>query len=352
MQVEQPLLEDGPKHAHKSKTPTAGGVAFIVSSVLGAAFVATTMGALSPVALSIYPVLLVGCACASLGLADDLAKVREKSNKGISESLRLKVETLIGLALGIYLAFCTSGGYKIWLPALTAAGGLVMQLYAVPAAVTILLTTFLVVATTNAVNIHDGMDGLAAGTSFLVFCTMTVILCCAGTVQFVGLGLMCLILASSLLGFFCFNRHPAKIFMGDTGSLFIGGVMAAVGSAGGLLVWFIPLTAIYIVEALSVLIQRTVFKLTKPYTPEKPMSKLALIKLKLTKKLPGEGKRVFLIAPIHHHYERYYAERGIKEAQIVAAFWVVQLLICLLVLFVFFAGSTAVIIGSRSGFHR
>jgi phospho-N-acetylmuramoyl-pentapeptide-transferase len=146
------------------------------------------------------------------------------------------------------------------------------------------------------------------------------------------------------LGFFCFNRHPAKIFMGDTGSLFIGGLMAALAASGGLILWFIPLSVIYILESASVLIQRAVFKLSKPFTPDKPMSALQLIKYKLTRKLPGEGTRVFRVAPLHHHYEAVWAEKGVQEAQVVAAFWVVQAVICALVLLAFISTNTLLIV--------
>jgi phospho-N-acetylmuramoyl-pentapeptide-transferase len=128
-----------------------------------------------------------------------------------------------------------------------------------------------------------------------------------------------------------FNKYPAKIFMGDTGSLFLGGLIATLAIAGGLLIWFIPLTVIYIAEALSVILQVSYFKLTKPYQPPAPMNKMALIVLKLTKRLPGEGKRLLRMAPLHHHFEAVLADKGVPEWQVVAGFWLVQLVICLAV---------------------
>ncbi|HEY9756192.1 MAG TPA: hypothetical protein V6C97_13585, partial [Oculatellaceae cyanobacterium] len=154
-----------------------------------------------------------------------------------------------------------------------------------------------------------------------------------------GYGALALTAAASMLGFFCFNRHPAKVFMGDTGSLFIGGLMASLTASAGLLIFFIPLVVIYILESASVLIQRFVYKLTKPDTPEKPLSSSLRKMQKMVeplkrvlppagRKLPGEGRRVFLMAPLHHHYEALLAPKGIKEAQVVAMFWIVQALIC------------------------
>jgi phospho-N-acetylmuramoyl-pentapeptide-transferase len=181
-------------------------------------------------------------------------------------------------------------------------------------------------ATTNAVNLHDGMDGLASGTCILILCTMAAIF--AQTRQF-SLSFLSLIVVASLVAFFFYNRNPAKIFMGDTGSLFLGGLLAALALAGGTLLWFVPLTAIYIAEVISVFIQTTYFKLTKPYTPDKPMSTLALIKVKW--KLKAEGKRYFRMAPLHHHFEMVLAERGVKEKKVVGYFWLAQALICLVV---------------------
>jgi phospho-N-acetylmuramoyl-pentapeptide-transferase len=125
--------------------------------------------------------------------------------------------------------------------------------------------------------------------------------------------------------------------MGDTGSLFIGGALAGLVAASGLLFWFIPLALIYIIETLSVIIQVVYFKLTKAYTPEQPMSKPKLILTKLTKRLPGEGKRFFRMAPLHHHFEAVGADKGIAEWQVVAGFWVAQLVICVAVAAAYFA---------------
>jgi phospho-N-acetylmuramoyl-pentapeptide-transferase len=341
MQVGQVLREEGPQsHLHKAKTPTAGGVSFIVSTILGSAiFAAVSASHMPGVAIDIIVVLLVATSCAALGLADDLAKVVQKSNKGLSESIRLKIETVVGILFGTYLVWHDGGVLKVWVPMIGAAnsGGLGLEPHSIPAIFAVLLVAFLVVATANSANMHDGMDGLAAGTSFLIFCTMGImlVLLAPHAPHLLGLGAVSFAAAASMLGFFCFNRHPAKIFMGDTGSLFIGGLMATLAASGGLILWFIPLSVIYILESASVLIQRAVFKLSKPFTPDKPMSPLQLVKYKLTRKLPGEGTRVFRIAPLHHHYEAVFAEKGVQEAQVVAAFWVVQALICALVLLAF-----------------
>jgi phospho-N-acetylmuramoyl-pentapeptide-transferase len=345
MQVGQVLREEGPKsHAHKARTPTAGGVSFIVSTLAGAALFAVAMAAYSiNISIAVFVAVVVGVACASLGLADDLAKVKQNSNKGLSESFRLKIETALGLVYGAFLVWQAGGAYKIWLPYVLGSSHahLGLQLMAIPAWIAVPLITFIVVATANSANMHDGMDGLAAGTSFLIFCTFGFISLSLASLDptQLGYGALALAAAASMLGFFLFNRHPAKIFMGDTGSLFIGGLMAALTASGGLLVFFVPLVAIYILESASVLIQRFVYKLTKPDTPEKPLSSsvrkaqkmvepLKRILPPLGRKLPGEGRRVFLMAPLHHHYEALMAPKGVKEAQVVAMFWGVQAMLC------------------------
>lgn len=379
LQINQFLREEGPKsHSHKAKTPTMGGLVFMVTTlvvVLAMAFI--PLGSLAlPKDPSYFVVIIIGFLCGVVGLLDDSAKVINKGNKGISGYVRLAIETCLGVVLAVVLTMLSDN--KVLLPSVlytalyeplnqfgtmagpflgtavgslanagTGHGGLTasnLSDVTFPVAIMILPTilfiglgAFLAAATTNAVNLHDGMDGLAAGTACQVFATMAVILFLTGgdgSVQY-GYATISATASGALVGFLLFNKNPAQIFMGDTGSLFIGGLMACLALAGGIVVWFVPLTVIYIAEALSVMAQVTYFKLTKPYTPEKPMSTLALIKLKLTKRLPGEGKRLFRMAPLHHHYEAVMAEKGWAEWQVVMAFWGVQFILCAAVIFTF-----------------
>lgn len=280
-----------------------------------------------------YAVIGCGFLCGVVGLLDDSAKVRHKANKGISGYIRLGIETVLGLVLAVILVLACDQKMLLpsWLYQAVApifslgVGSEPVSTVVLPLLLYLALGAFLCAATTNAVNLHDGMDGLAAGTSCQVFATMAVLL--YGTGQF-GYATISATAAGALLGFLLFNKNPAQIFMGDTGSLFIGGLMACLALAGGIVIWFVPLSLIYVAEALSVMAQVVYFKLTKPYKPEKPMGAAALVVLKLTKKLPGEGKRLFRMAPLHHHYEAVMAEKGWPEWQVVAAFWLVQFLLC------------------------
>ncbi|MBN8658965.1 MAG: phospho-N-acetylmuramoyl-pentapeptide-transferase [Candidatus Obscuribacter phosphatis] len=332
LQINQFLREEGPKsHAHKAKTPTMGGLTFIFATTA----VCLAVSFFKPLSLTAIAVVITGALCGVVGVLDDSAKVINKANKGIPGQLRLLIETILGALLAFIIAWQGHGALVLpefllqSFPALASHTGTPFGFVALPLLLLVPLGAFLAAATTNAVNLHDGMDGLAAGTSCQVFALLSVLLYETGQSE---LATIAATAAGALLGFLFFNKNPAKIFMGDTGSLFIGGLMSCLVLAGGLLIWFVPLAAIYIAETLSVMIQVVYFKLTKPYTPEKAMSKLALIKLKLTKKLPGEGKRLFRMAPLHHHYEAVYSEKGVSEWQVVAAFWAVQFLLCLIVL--------------------
>lgn len=343
-QINQFLREEGPQsHQHKAKTPTTGGVVFIFSTLV--VTLAYWFWSRQSIDVSACLVLFAGIVCALVGWMDDMMKVQQKANKGISGFVRLGIETVLGLVVGLVLLALNSNVTKTLVPAGFAVAAADANLQTLvtkgssnigdaffimaPIMVFLVLATFLSAAVTNAFNLHDGMDGLAAGTGSQVLATMALLLLYSGQPALAAIAAAG---AGALIGFLMHNKYPAKIFMGDTGSLFIGGLMAYLTIAGGLVLWFIPLSLIYILEALSVMAQVVYFKLTKQYTPEKPMSAPALILTKLTKRLPGEGKRLFRMAPLHHHFEAVFAERGIEEWEVVAGFWIVQAVICVSVM--------------------
>lgn len=359
-QIEQYLREDGPaSHAAKAKTPTMGGVGFILASVL-TMFAwwlgQQTVGPVGHVSIDAILVFVVAVLCALVGFADDYAKVTQKSNKGVSGKIRLAAEGALGLVLGIGLGLASQSFGRVILclasdQTATQLSGLPLKNIAFLKGDVVtgqllqldipmwpiwlcLVSMFLIAATTNAVNLHDGMDGLAAGTSAQVFGTLAVLLYETHQYSYASIAACA---AGAIVSFLVFNKHPAKIFMGDTGSLFIGGLIGALVSAGGLVLWFVPLSLIYIIETISVIIQVGYFKLTKPFKPEKPMSPLMVLVTKLTKRLPGEGKRFFRMAPLHHHFEAVLAEKGIGESRVVLGFWLAQFLLCFLVIALFYA---------------
>ncbi|HEY9869611.1 MAG TPA: phospho-N-acetylmuramoyl-pentapeptide-transferase [Candidatus Obscuribacterales bacterium] len=330
-QLGQYIREEGPaSHAIKAATPTMGGLVFMPVAALCAGLWLHWAGA-----LVVKPLLVLGIAllCGGLGLVDDLAKFRRKANAGLSARARLLIELALGLVLGAALLAGCGEPYAFVPASIGSAFGLGGELSSLglPLLPFLTLSAFLVAATTNAVNLHDGMDGLAAGTGAQVLAAMAAVLLATGQWPLAAVAASG---AGSLAAFLVFNRYPASIFMGDTGSLFVGGLMASLAIAGGIEIWFVPLAVIYILETVSVMMQVVYFKLTKQYTPAKPMSRPALVWLKLTKRLPGEGKRLFRMAPLHHHFEAIALEKGHKEWQVVACFWIVQLLLCVLVLVV------------------
>ncbi len=331
--IGQFIREEGPaSHAAKAKTPTMGGLCFMAVSCLMSLIVLSTSNLTSrrPAAV----VLMVGVCCGLVGLADDFFKLTFRSNRGLSARSRLVTEFTLGVLLSlslfllgvpveeVVLKFKHLSGSPVMMPVFIDWPDLAGICYA------LLLIPFLVAACSNAVNLHDGMDGLAAGTSLQIFMVLSFIFYASGNPS---LAVVSSAVAGSLAAFLLFNRYPASVFMGDTGSLFIGGVMAALVAASGLTLWFIPLSLIYIIETLSVVAQVVYFKLTKEYQSEKPLGKLALVWLKLTRRLPGEGKRLLKMAPLHHHFEAVAAEQGQPEWKVVACFWLVQFLLCAVV---------------------
>ncbi|MBZ0185997.1 MAG: phospho-N-acetylmuramoyl-pentapeptide-transferase, partial [Candidatus Obscuribacterales bacterium] len=352
-QFAQYLREDGPRsHAYKQKTPTTGGVIFALVTVVLSQVAWSVMG-LKPQMWHYLP-LAVGLVCGILGFLDDFAKISSRSNTGISGYLRLAIELLVGLLLGLALVVTSQQisfvpGAQLFQSLFSGTlsplnGFSAIAAYVPPAYLFIGLSTMVVAATANAINIHDGMDGLSAGTSCQVFAVLAVLLLVLakgyGDGNFVEYAVVCAVAAGSLCGFLIFNCYPAKIFMGDTGSLFIGGLLGGLVVSGGLVVWFLPLAIIYIVETLSVIAQVVYFKLTKSIESMPGSEKLSLAMVvftKLTRRLPGEGKRLFRMAPIHHHFEIVMGEKGWSEWQVVICFWLLQFFLSAMVLIVFFA---------------
>ncbi len=290
--------------------------------------------------------LTLGALCGLIGFIDDFAKVLNKSNKGISGYVRLLIEGIIGLFAAYYttktwnhtfdelLKSFTGFNFEISLPGSSQNR--------IPI-VTYIYSAFMMAACCNSLNIHDGMDGLAAGTSALSFMTMAFIFLMFGEIE---LAIICASITGALLGFLLFNCHKAKIFMGDTGSLFIGGMFGLIIISYQFNIMLIALLLIPALETLSVILQVLYFKATKKLDnsdlkPESIYFKLPdsfkaayLFIYKQIHKIPGEGKRLFKMAPIHHHFEMVLSPK-LNEWQVVSLFWICQLVICTGVLIFF-----------------
>ena len=274
----QQIREEGPQgHQSKAGTPTMGGI--IIFTAIAAPFIILTAGGWEEIG-----VFGTALACALLGFADDYTKIVKQRSLGLRARTKLAATAVISLALW-------------WIATQKAGLPQTVRLRFVDAEVYLGLLyplfIFLVVAgTTSAVNLTDGLDGLAAG------CTAIVMIAFIGITYLNGqteLAILCGCVAGACVGFLWFNSFPANIFMGDTGSLGLGGALAGVAVMTRTEVLLILLGGIFVIEALSVLIQVMSFRLFR--------------------------RRVFLMAPIHHHFEL----RQWSETKIILRFWIVAL---------------------------
>lgn len=269
MKAGQEIRQDGPTwHMSKTGTPTMGGVMFIIACV----FVCLTVG-FDSMRQGDYThifVLLFAMVFGAIGFLDDWEKLRKKQNLGLSAKAKFLLQLLAALAFVLLLRKLGYISTHLYIPFWNT------EVY-IPEALYFILAAFIIVGTVNAVNITDGIDGLASGTSLPV-CLFFVAVTFLWGEKYLALGIFASALLGGLLGFLVYNFNPAKVFMGDTGSLFLGGAIAALAFSYDMPLILIPLGIVYIIETLSDIIQVTYFKLT-------------------------HGKRVFKMAPFHHHLE-------------------------------------------------
>lgn len=265
----QEIKSNGPTwHMSKTGTPTMGGVMFIAA----VAFVCLTVGfdgMLHGDFVHIF-VLLFALVFGAIGFLDDWEKLKKKQNLGLTAKMKFLLQlaaALVFVLLMREIGFVTS---DLYIPFFNVTVYMPEWLYFIFAA-------FVIVGTVNAVNITDGIDGLAAGTSIPVFLFYVVVAILWGE-NYLELGIFASGMVGGLIGFLVYNFNPAKVFMGDTGSLFLGGAVAALAFAYDMPLILVTLGIIYILETLSDIIQVTYFKLT-------------------------HGKRIFRMAPLHHHLE-------------------------------------------------
>jgi phospho-N-acetylmuramoyl-pentapeptide-transferase len=281
------IREDGPQsHQAKAGTPTAGGVLILVASAIGLFGVWLLRGN-AFWTQGVCSVLLVTVVFGLLGFSDDALKIFKKKNKGVTGYTKLAVQVLTGLAAGWLSMHDNPLGCLHFWGLFSVNLGWLYPLFA----------AFVITGASNAVNLTDGLDGLAAGTAVLCLMTLSLMLFWTHSLD---LALLTQILAGASLGFLLFNRYPARVFMGDTGSLALGGAVGALAVAGHLELWLLFLAIVYIVETLSVILQVFSFKTT--------------------------GKRIFRMSPLHHHFEL----GGWSELRVVYTFITVQFVGCML----------------------
>lgn len=284
----QSIREDGPQsHLQKAGIPTMGGLIFLISLTVTTLFFLPVN---SPAILALIVTLGYGI----IGFLDDFIIVVKKRSLGLTARQKLLGQIILGTFLGIYIWLNPSFNREILLP--FSHYNLDLGYLYIP------FVTFVLVATTNAVNLTDGLDGLAGGTMSIALVAYIYI---TFTLKSYSLAVFCSALLGSCLGFLWFNCHPAQVFMGDTGSLALGGALASVAVLTGTEAILFVIGGIFVIETLSVIIQVSSFKLT--------------------------GKRVFKMSPIHHHFELI----GWKETKVVARFYLAGIFLALLGLLLF-----------------
>ncbi len=290
MKAGQTIREVGPKwHNSKAGTPAMGGLVFILTALIGTLVLCLIFNVWTS-ALVFAFALVFG----AIGFLDDYFKVKKKQNLGLTALQKILLQ-LAASALYLFLLYETEHLHaSIWIPFTKVSWNIPIWVY-IPFAV------FVIVGTVNAVNLTDGIDGLATGVTMPV---MIFFLVTALALKKAELAIFPAALLGGLAGFLCYNFHPAKAFMGDTGSLFLGGAVCGLAFALDIPLILILVGIVYIVETVSVMMQVTYFKLT-------------------------HGKRIFKMTPIHHHFEMC----GWSEVKIWVVFVSVSVAACVLAWF-------------------
>jgi phospho-N-acetylmuramoyl-pentapeptide-transferase len=300
-EVRQHIRDEGPaSHKAKEGTPTMGGMLILF------AVTASTLLWANLTNLWIWTVLFITLAFGAIGFIDDYTKLMKKHNKGLSGKAKLALQTGISLSAALFLYFKAGLDTKLTIPFLKT-------IYPDLGVGYILLTIFIIVGASNAVNLTDGLDGLAIGPALVAFATYLLFSYFAGHIKIAQylqinyvpgtgeLAVFCGAMLGAGMGFLWYNTYPAQIFMGDTGSLSLGGALGSLAVMTKQEILLVIVGGIFVLEALSVIFQVGFFKLTN-------------------------GKRIFRMAPVHHHFEL----KGWAEPKIIVRFWIIAIILGLL----------------------
>ena len=315
---ESAKLEAPKTHLAKAGTPTMGGLIVLLSVIIPALLWTDLKNGY------ILLILFVTVTLGAVGFLDDFLKVVRKKPKGLIGKYKIIGQVFVGLVVGSVIYFFPQWIDQTLVPYKSSTTVPFMKnlewnlgVFYIPVVI------FIITATSNAVNLTDGLDGLAIGTVGIVSGTLAIITYVSGhavwsqylTIPFLRgngeLAIYCAAISGAALGFLWFNSHPAQVFMGDTGSLALGGIIGAMCVLIKKELLLPTLGGIFLMETVSVIIQRTYFKYTK--------------------KRFGEGRRVFKMAPIHHHFEML----GWPESKIVTRFYILAILLMILSLATF-----------------
>jgi phospho-N-acetylmuramoyl-pentapeptide-transferase len=283
----QTVRSDGPAtHLKKTGTPTMGGLIFLIPLLILSFCYAGRFP-------EMLPIVFVTLGFGLIGFIDDFIIISKKRKDGLSASQKMLGLIIISAIFTLYLTYNLEFGTDIILPFL----GMDIT-YKLPVWFFIPFTIFVLISATNAVNMTDGLDGLAAGVTLIVMLFFAVVAMTRS--EWEHIKVFSSIIAGGCLGFLAFNIHPAKIFMGDTGSLALGGAVGAVAVMAKMPWILLVVGFIYVIETLSVIIQVVSFKMT--------------------------GRRIFKMAPLHHHFEL----SGWKETKVVRVFCLVTVIFCII----------------------
>ncbi|MCI8383383.1 MAG: phospho-N-acetylmuramoyl-pentapeptide-transferase [Clostridia bacterium] len=293
LKVGQIERDDGPQsHLKKQGTPTMGGIIMIVTMILmvTGSYIFLSLQGENETANRLIPMLILTIGFGLIGFIDDFKKLVLKNTKGLKPSYKMLGLLMISVIYVVYLVQGLHIGTDTYIPILKIYINIPIYLY-IPYAILVIL------ATTNAINLTDGIDGLSSSVSAIIITGLTVIGIMAGMKEISIFGS---IVIGATLGFLMFNLHPAKVFMGDTGSLLLGGVVSAIALYIKMPLLLLIIALIPVLETLSVMIQVAYFKKT--------------------------GKRFFKMAPLHHHFEL----QGWKESKVVIVFSLITLCLCVI----------------------
>jgi len=289
----QNIRSEGPvNHYKKSNTPTMGGIFIIIPFLIFLSIITINLGSLKLLLL-----LLTIIGFFITGFLDDYLSIKNKKNTGLKSKEKFIIQSIISI---IFIFFAYEKDFISPLLTMSDSWAINMNI------LTILISFLVLVGMSNSVNLSDGLDGLAAGCSAIVFYGLGTEILLKQQQELIIFSILCYSMSGICLGFLKYNSYPAKIFMGDTGSLSIGAILGSIALLTNSVFTLFIFSGIFIIESLSVIIQVGFFKITK--------------------KIFHNGRRIFLMAPLHHHFEL----KGVKEQKIVENFWKINILLIVL----------------------
>ena len=283
------------RHRSKKNTPTMGGLIFIISTLLVVLFLIIENKI--KITYNFITILFVFISYSIIGFIDDYLIIKRHNNKGLTENQKFFMQTIVAIVF-FYLFLLSGNEPFLWIHIFNLKINIGF-LYG-------LFILFVLIGGSNAVNLTDGLDGLATGLSIIAFITLGIITLNTYWLEgYYDISIFCFILTGSLIGFLVFNKNPAKVFMGDTGSLSLGATLSSIAILTRQEILLILIGIVFVIETISVIIQVSYYKLTK--------------------------KRIFLMAPLHHHLEY----KGLTERKIVKVLWSIGLIGSIISLLIF-----------------